>query len=306
MGRWILLVLSVLATKSWADSSLPAPSPGFGKTRKGASRTRLPDGRMLIAGGFFYNPGLDADWQVATVELYDPRTRRFARAEEMHDPRADHLATLLRDGRVLVTGGCIGDGECEFAEVWDPRSGRWTRIEMPVYFNVNEHTVTLLADGRALIVGGRMNPECPSTRHESFLFDPTTNQMAASGELAGERSEHAAVLLTDGRVLVAGGEYLERSRWCDDRQTSERPEAEVWDPGTGKWSAAGTPGDWRREPFSLSALSDGGALLKGGKAYPDYRDLANEHCLFEPHGCARRAHTERWDPSTRTWHWVKR
>jgi Galactose oxidase, central domain len=86
--------------KSTADMSLP---------RDSHTATLLRDGRVLIAGG--YNSpngpiGPDTpDGIFSTAELYDPATGKLVRAGDMVWGRDGHAATLLRDGRVLITGG---------------------------------------------------------------------------------------------------------------------------------------------------------------------------------------------------------
>jgi hypothetical protein len=64
--------------------------------------------------------------------------------------------------------------------------------------------------------------------------------------MLGDRSLHAATLLLDGRVLVAGGG---RS-------------AELYDPGTGSWAAAAPAGGSTAETATL--LADGRVLVVGG------------------------------------------
>ena len=47
----------------------------------------------------------------------------------MHGPRAEHAATLLPDGKVLVAGGAFdldGEGVLASAELYDPKTGSWT------------------------------------------------------------------------------------------------------------------------------------------------------------------------------------
>jgi hypothetical protein len=62
--------------------------------------TLLPDGTVLLAGGYLYGSGY-----LANAELYSPVTGAFAATGNMTRGRSDHTATLLNDGRVLITGG---------------------------------------------------------------------------------------------------------------------------------------------------------------------------------------------------------
>jgi len=85
-----------------------SPTGSMAKARAGHSSTALSDGRVLVAGGgdIFRcraNPCTSAD--LGTAEIYDPATGRFSPAQSMKVGRFDHTSTLLKDGRVLITGG---------------------------------------------------------------------------------------------------------------------------------------------------------------------------------------------------------
>lgn len=86
----------------YATAELWRPGwPRFRSTGRMADRrfkladgvARLPDGRVLVAGG------------ARRLELYDPRKRSFAGAGRIGAELSFSTATLLRDGRVLVAGG---------------------------------------------------------------------------------------------------------------------------------------------------------------------------------------------------------
>ena len=63
--------------------------------------TPLPDGRVLIVGGWSSGKGRT----VATVDIFDPATNTFTPASPLPASRHEHAALLLPDGSVLVSGG---------------------------------------------------------------------------------------------------------------------------------------------------------------------------------------------------------
>jgi hypothetical protein len=76
--------------------------------RTSHTATLLPDGRVLIAGGY-----------LPSAEIYDPRLEAWLPTEEMTSVRTFDTATLLLDGRILFAGG-IDDTNTAIAtsELW--------------------------------------------------------------------------------------------------------------------------------------------------------------------------------------------
>ena len=221
-------------------------------TRIGFSATRLPDGRVLIAGGWRGREATD------TAEVYDPATRRFAATGKMSGPRGGHTATLLRDGRVLLAGGGDGRGPHAASEIYDPRTGTFApgpSLATPRY----KHAAALLADGRVLLVGGSDARDWKGQLDSAEIFDPRTKTFSSAGKLAGTRFKlkESMVVLPDGKVLVTGGNRLIESF------DPEWEKAARFDPATGRFEEEGMI-DAARHYGTATALRDGGVLIVGG------------------------------------------
>lgn len=114
-----------------------------------------------------------------------------------------HTATLLPNGKVLI----VGNGGTQ-TELYDPASGQWASggtLPDPV----GEHAAVLLPNGNVLIAGGRRSVLNLLARDDNsaFLYEPDSATWIQASSMAVNRSQHAAVLLTDGGVLVVGGAW---------------------------------------------------------------------------------------------------
>jgi hypothetical protein len=214
--------------------------------------TRLPDGRVLIAGGF------DGRY-LSSAEIYDPGTGQFSPTGSLTTPRMDHVAVLLDTGQVLLAGG-VGTGWTFLAsaELYDPASGTFTPTGALTTAR-ESHTATRLLDGRVLITGGHQGRHAALVVYDSAeLYDPSTGVFTPTGHMTLRRHKHDAVLLADGRVLITGG--------SDERDDlNAYASAELYDPSTGALSPAGDMPSIRYKHIGTSLrLKDGRVLIAGG------------------------------------------
>ena len=253
-------------------------TPTASTTMERPTLALLADGRVLAAGGFegFVPGATDVDVPaVAFAELYDPSTETWTVTGSMNVARMGHTATLLNDGRVLVAGGDAP------AELYDPSTGTWTVTGRTVEAR-GGHTATLLLDGTVLVAGGY-----GGTVSAEF-YDPGTESWRATGNMPQPHAAHTATLLADGRVLVVGGERMgipDRGLSLDE---SLRMAADMYDPSTGSWTAAGMMSE-QRLYHGTTLLPDGRVLVTGG--------LRNN----EDGGPDRLATAEVYDPETGEW-----
>jgi hypothetical protein len=223
--------------------------------RIGHTATLLKDGRVLITGGSeenFFNGALPS------AELYDPRTRAFSPAPDMRAARLAHRATLLTDGRVLITGGQDAAGrKLSSAEVYDPAANTFAPIG-DMTTPRSDHAATLLTDGRVLITGGAAGGypgEGPVASAE--LFDPARGVFAPAGTMHSIRYKHSATLLPDGKVIVIGGSNARM--WAGQYAT-----AEIYDPATGRFNETGRMSTARYKIRDAVVPLEGGRVLVAG------------------------------------------
>ena len=234
--------------------------------RAAHTATLLPNGKVLIAGGFVGNGG-----GLASAEVFDPTTKTFASAENMTTPRAGHTATPLPNGKVLISGGYNGD-YLNSAEVYDPATNRFTSIGRMVTAR-SGHVAALLNNGKVLLVGGVGTSW--TFLADAELYDPNTNTFAATGGMTTARESHTATLLKDGKVLITGGHKGRRSAITIYTST------EIYNPKSGTFTAAGNL-TAKRHKHDATRLTDGRVLIVGGSDERDGDGAYRNAEIFNP------------------------
>lgn len=185
------------------------PSGSMASPRTGHTATRLPDGKVLIAGGrnsTCWYGCLELIW--ASAELFDPATGTFTPTGRMAQARYGHTATPLPDGRILIAGGTTPDlpdtDVSSSVELYDPATGAFTPAGTMLRPR-SHHTATLLTDGRVLLAHGRTQGEGSIASATLEVFDPVQAKSTLLASDLTTRYRHTATRLLSGEVLLAGG-----------------------------------------------------------------------------------------------------
>lgn len=171
----------------------------------------LQDGRIFVAGG------VNSQGVLSSVEIYSPATNSWAAADPMQDNGANpirlhsHRATLLPDGRVLVTGGNDGFGETTNSLLFDPRASagnQWRRTAMDLNFGRFNHSAVLLPSGAVAVVGGAQGLNQSLSSVETFeIYSSSwqTTGLPAAPALTIPRAFHTTLLTSNGFLVAMGG-----------------------------------------------------------------------------------------------------
>ena len=234
---------------------------------------RLQNGRVLVAGGV----SVQTQTRLASTEIYDPSTGTWTAAGNLVTARQLAAAVLLNDGRVLIFGGSGPASNLDplsSTEIFNPATGQWASTGSMTVARVG-HAAVMLPTGKILVAGGATtlftNPQLLASAE---LYEPSTGQWTGTGNFLTARAFHTAVLLANGRVLIAGGSNF---------ATTAYAAADFYDPGSGGWTATGsmlTP----RVSHTAARLPNGKVLVAGGSG-----------------SLGTLGSVETYDPATGTW-----
>jgi N-acetylneuraminic acid mutarotase len=211
--------------------------------------TLLKDGRILVMAGAAQSGSSGPDDR---VEIFDPKTGLWQKAADHANTEANHTATLLADGRVLIAAGNADPAIYEpVSDIWQPAG----KLAVERCFA----EAVLLQDGRVLLMGGVLLPQGGTVLNSVEIYDPAGGTWQQAAPLAQARLYHTATLLPDGRVLIVGG--WESYYGYED---SLLDTAEIYDDRSGSWSTA-PPLSIGRVGHTATLLPDGRVLVTGGE-----------------------------------------
>ncbi len=204
----------------------------------------------------------------STAEIYDPGLVQGAPTARMRVGRIGHAACLLRDGRVLVTGGRShpNGSALASAECFDPATASWAPSLALGEPRVG-HSLVPLLDGTVLVLGG--GPVLAER------FDPAKDRYLPAGLCNAATGLHRTLVLANGDVLVVGTGIERFNR------------------ATGRFQRVLADAGPTLAGASLTELTDGTVLIAGGTTSADLFQLDLQQGKLERRGALSRG---------RAWH----
>lgn len=262
--RFFLLSLCACSSSTVAASPAPAPTETAAPTtpapvscgpaaietvgrlstgRYAPSLARLPDGRVILAGGYAFT----TNESHATSEAIAPA---LGVGPALVNGRNFAATATGDDGTVTLFGGFDPlFGSLDDVETLRP-GGSAFRVKTATMSVPREaHTATVLADGRVIVIGG--------LKATGFVFHDTTEiwdgtSFTASAKMMVARAFHTSTRLANGDVLVVGGDSGE-----GELATAERFDGTTFVPTKNGRVRAG-------KAVASAVLPDGHVLIAGG------------------------------------------
>lgn len=255
----------MMVGESTGAAAMPLP-------RVGGALAALP-GKLFVAGGA-YDIGSTV---VNTGTVYDATTQGFI------SPEATMAASAAPNGRfrptaVLLTGGANsgkvlvsgGKSDAMKHELFDPASGSFAASTAILTARCN-HAAVEVVPGKVLIAGGDDcgAPANPVSTVE--IWDGVSADVLVTHTLSTARIGLTATLLSNGKVLLAGGGTATADLMTYNAVT---PATSTFALVNFSGGGAATP----RKDHTATVLNDGRVLLAGGKS--DQTTLTAE--LYNP------------------------
>ena len=249
----------------------------------------LPGGEVLVTGG--YN---DTGVPKSSTRIWEPATGKWVEGALLNIARAGAVATPLVDGTALIVGGLTPGGDATTsAEIYDPAADSWKRVaSMPP--DVVASVAATLGNGDVVVVAydeaddtypiHRYRPLTDTWDNPASLPEPAAaaipqanggvlfvgaseqvhrwhpdEGVSVAGSLRMSRPGAAFALLSDGRLLAAGGQAGDMGEGNAEARTT----AEVFDPATGQSEAITSMPEPRNHATAIT-LDDGSVLVVGG------------------------------------------
>src|SRR5438477_5480379 len=252
-----------------------------------AGHAFLPDGQLLVAGGYAGNYK-----GIANAYRYNPFTNSWTQLPDMNNSRWYPTNTTLPNGDMLVVSGWIDtlQGVDVEAQVWQTATSSWRNLStahlaLPFYPFMH-----VAPNGQVFCAG-------PSQ---------TTRYLDATGtgawSLVGSsnfdtRNWGSSVMYAEGKVLLMGGspcapyKFTPGATTCTTSPTATAEIIDLNNPNPA-WIYTGSMVTGGRKLHTATLLEDGTVLVTGGRRGTEDPNTKPTNPAYE---------SELWDPATGTW-----
>lgn len=240
--------------------------------RYGFLATLLPNGTVLVVGGTTSSTATCGMTQCQTTaaEIYDPAAGTWTlTGPSLYAANYSqfNLPMLSSQGPLALGYVAVGNLGTPISEIYDITAGTWTSVAASS-FDYGPNTVTLLSDGTVLAAGGiALAGQTYAIVNGAEIYTPSAATWAQTGSMSDARQSTTATLLTDGTVLVAGGQGCAAPS-CLSSQSTTLNSSEIFHPSTGVWTPTGSMTS-ARAGHTATLLADGTVLVVGGTSYFD-------------------------------------
>ena len=201
------------------------------------------NGRIYAIGGYLPPP---ANYDVNTVEAYDPTTGTWSTVAPMPTARDGLVAVTGLDGHIYAIGGESNGTFVSTVEAYDPGTNTWTTLaSMPT--PTWRMAAAAGPDGRIYVLGG----DTIVGGNAVFLntaeaYNPATNTWTSLAPMSTARYTPAAATGPDGHIYAIGG-YNTANGLLNS--------VEAFDLSTGAWSAVASLATARYEMAAATDLN---------------------------------------------------
>ena len=239
----------------------------------------LADGRVVVIGG---HDCTGAKTGIASLNVYDPATKTWTRGPNMAYSRWYPTATLLPDGRVLVTAGAdkTDTSLVPIPEVFNPVTNTWSQLTAATQTINNYPFMFVLPDGRVLEAG---SDEAPMP---TKVLDLSTNTWTVVDPNVVDGS--SGVMFRPGMILKAGASCPEEGEVLSQASSANAYVLDMTQ-ASPHWQQVQSMAN-ARTWLDLTMLPDGNVLATGGSRTIGGVDPST--AVFP---------AEEWNPTSRTW-----
>ncbi|MCB9211104.1 MAG: T9SS type A sorting domain-containing protein [Ignavibacteriales bacterium] len=167
---------------------------------------KLKNGKILICGGMYSDDSTGVSVFLNNCEIYDYLSEKWTQVSPMIEKRTEHTCTLLKSGKVLVTGGYNNNFTLASCEIYDPDTDVWTKTGELLEKRTN-HSAINLGNGLVFVSGGSdLGNNTHPWKNSCETYDYLTEKWTQIPPMIEERENHSTFTTYDqNKIIIVGG-----------------------------------------------------------------------------------------------------